>query len=78
MNTITTATRTLKSGPTTEEISQVQAALEKLVNDPEALMLARLQLILNIAETDIKIRAQLHVRIQELVDLAHSSGHEVF
>jgi hypothetical protein len=33
---------------------------------------------MSIAKTDEKFRAQLHVRIQELVDLAHSQAHEVF
>jgi len=61
-----------------EQITQVQEAVQKLINDPAALALARLQLIMNIAETDDKFRAQFHVRILELLDLARSTGHEVF
>ena len=76
ITSITTETKPVEATP--EQIAQVQAALQALVNDPEALALARLQLILRISEQDEKFRAQLHVRIQELLDLARGAGHEVF
>lgn len=76
ITSISTETKAVEATP--EQVAQVQAALEALVNNPEALALARLQRILAIAQTDSHMRDQLHGHVRALTDLAHSRGHEVF
>ena len=76
ITTITTETRPVEATP--EQIAAVQQALEKLVNDPQAMMLARLQLILKIAQTDDQIKQHFTQQILSTLDLARSRNHEVF
>jgi tripartite-type tricarboxylate transporter receptor subunit TctC len=79
MSTISTATRTLSQSPQDRkrQIAQVQAALERLVNDPDAVMLARLQHILNVSEQDAVVRQHLHDAITQLNRQVRELGHRV-
>jgi tripartite-type tricarboxylate transporter receptor subunit TctC len=60
-----------------KQLAQVQAALEKLVNDPDAMMLARLQHILNVSEQDPQVRQCLHDSIKQLNQQVRELGHQV-
>ena len=79
MTTISSAVRTLSQSPRDRkrQIAQVQAALEKLVNDPDAMMLARLQHILNLSDQDPLVRQHLHDAITGLNQQARELGHRV-
>ncbi len=76
ITSVTTQTQPLEATP--EQIRAVQEALEKLVNDPQAMRLARLQLILKIAETDPVVHEHFNEQIRSTLDLARSRNHEVF
>jgi len=79
MSTISSAVRTLGSRPVDrkKQLAQVQAALEKLVNDPDAMMLARLQHILNVSDQDPRVRKCLHDSITQLNQQVRELGHQV-
>ena len=79
MSTISSAATTLSPSPQDHkrQIAQVQAALEKLVNDPDAMMLARLQHILNLSDQDALVRQHLHDAITRLNQQARELGHRV-
>jgi len=76
ITSVTTESPPLEATP--EQIRAVQQALEKLVNDPQAMRLARLQLILKIAETDLVVHEHFNEQIRSTLDLASSRNHEVF
>jgi uncharacterized protein (UPF0147 family) len=79
ITSITSAVRTLSQSPQDrkKQLAQVQAALEKLVNDPDAMMLARLQHILNLSDQDPRVRKLLHEAITVLNQQARELGHRV-
>jgi len=79
VSTISSAVRTLGSRPVDrkKQLAQVQAALERLVNDPDAMMLARLQHILNVSEQDPHVRKLLHEAITHMNQQVRELGHRV-
>jgi uncharacterized protein (UPF0147 family) len=79
ITSITSAVRTLSQSPQDrkKQIAQITAALEKLVNDPDAMMLARLQHILNLSDQDPQVRKLLHEAITVLNHEARELGHRV-
>lgn len=77
MSTITTATRTLAPWDETTQIAQVQAALQQLITDPAALMLARLQHLLNLSAQDPQVRQCLYDAVTHMNQQARELGHEV-
>jgi uncharacterized protein (UPF0147 family) len=79
ITSITSAVRTLSQSPQDrkKQIAQITAALERLVNDPDAMMLARLQHILNLSDQDPGVRKLLHEAITQLNQQARELGHRV-
>jgi hypothetical protein len=79
MSTISTDTRTLSQSPEDRrrQIAQVQMVVAQVANDPDAMMLARLQHILNLSDKDPVVRQHLHDAITRLNQQARELGHRV-
>ena len=74
MSTISTAQRTLEATP--EQIQAMQQALEAIVNNPQALALARLRMILETASEDPAIQQRFEQAMLELSQAMAARGHE--
>ena len=63
--------------PRPELVREVEQTIQEILKNPQALALARLQLVVSLAQRDPQVRNVLDDHVRQILAFAASLGHEV-